>query len=102
MAVEIAFVGLMVVSAVVAMVVRRFRLPYTIALVLAGLLLGLLRPEGEQWQAFYSIHLEPEVLFAIFLPALLYEAALHVELSALSRNWKTIALLAVPVQELLR
>jgi len=95
-AVEIAFVGLMMVSAIVAMVVRRLRLPYTIALVLAGLLLGFVRPEGEQWQAFFSIHLDPEVLFAIFLPALLYEAAFHVELSELSRNWKTIAILAVP------
>lgn len=96
MAVEIGFVGLLVVSAVVAMVVRRLRLPYTIALVLAGLLLGVLRPEGEQWEAFFSIHLEPEVLFAIFLPALLYEAAFHVDLSDLSANWRTIALLAVP------
>lgn len=96
MAVEIAFVGLLLVAAVVAMVVRRLRLPYTIALVIAGLLLGLLRPTSPEWEPFYSIHLEPELLFAIFLPALLYEAALHVELAELFSNWKTIALLAVP------
>ena len=96
MVVEIGFVGLMVVSAVVAMAVRRLRLPYTIALVFAGLLLGALRPEGEHWEAFYSIHLEPEVLFAIFLPALLYEAAFHIDLGDLSANWKSIAILAVP------
>jgi CPA1 family monovalent cation:H+ antiporter len=96
MAVEIAFFGLLLVAAVVAMVVRRLRLPYTIALVLAGLLLGLLRPEGPEWEPFFSIHLDPEVLFAIFLPALLYEASLHIDLSELADNWKTITLLAVP------
>lgn len=96
MAVEIAFVGMMVVSAVVAMIARRLRLPYTIALVLVGLLLGGLRPEGEQWEPFFSIHLDPEVLFAIFLPALLYEAAFHVDLADLKANWKTISILAVP------
>lgn len=96
MAVEIAFIGMLVVSAIVAMVVRRLKLPYTVALVLVGLLLGALRPEGDQWQAFFSIHLSPELLFAIFLPALLYEAAFHIELAELKSNWRTIVTLAVP------
>jgi CPA1 family monovalent cation:H+ antiporter len=83
--------ALLLVAAVVGMGARRLRLPYTLALVLAGIGLGLL-PLPE----LRDVHLTPDLLLAIFLPALLFEAAYHVEFSKFRRNAGVIMLLAVP------
>jgi monovalent cation:H+ antiporter, CPA1 family len=93
---ETALMGLLVIAVAVAIVVRRFRLPYTVALVVAGLVLGAMRPMVPSLEALYGIRLSPDVLFAILLPGLLYEAAFHISLKDLRRNWRTIGLLAVP------
>ena len=68
---------------------RRLPLPYPVALVLAGLLVGSLH-------LFTAPHLTHELLFSIFLPGLLFEAAFHIELGQFWRNRLTIAGLAVP------
>ena len=77
------------VAAAVAIAARQFRVPYTVALVLTGLLLGILN-------LFTPPHLTKELLFSIFLPGLLFEAAFHIELREFWRNRVTIVALAVP------
>jgi CPA1 family monovalent cation:H+ antiporter len=80
---------LLLVAAAVALVARRLRLPYTVALVVAGLLLSaspLLHPPA----------LTKELLFAVFLPGLLFEAAFHLEAEEFWRNRLTIFSLALP------
>jgi CPA1 family monovalent cation:H+ antiporter len=80
---------LMLVGATVALVARRLRMPYTVALVVAGLLLSaspLLHPPG----------LTKELLFAVFLPGLLFEAAFHLDAGEFWRNRLTIFSLALP------
>ncbi len=86
---ETEFLGLLLVAMIVAMFARRFRFPYTIALVATGLVLGF-------FNLVSAIHLTPDLLFLIFLPVLLYEAAFHVELKDFLKNAKTIILFAVP------
>ncbi len=86
---EIAFVALFGVAAAVALMVRRLRVPYTVALVAAGLLLG-------HYKTIVAPHLTKELLYAIFLPGLLFEAAFHLEFSDFRRNKITILTLAVP------
>jgi CPA1 family monovalent cation:H+ antiporter len=83
------FIMLFIVATAVAIGVRRLRIPYTVALVLAGLLLGLshfLEPP----------HLTKSLLFSVFLPGLLFEAALHMDFEQFWRNRLTIISLAVP------
>ena len=63
---------LLVVAAGVAIVAQRFRLPYTVALVVSGLALGLVHMETGR-------RLSKELVFAVFLPALLFEAAFHLD-----------------------
>ena len=41
---EAIFIGLLLIAALVAIVVRRLRIPYTVALVVAGLLIATLSP----------------------------------------------------------
>ena len=80
---------LLLVAAAVALVARRVRLPYTVALVVAGLVLSaspLLHPPT----------LTKELLFAVFLPGLLFEAAFHLDAEEFWRNRLTIFSLALP------
>jgi CPA1 family monovalent cation:H+ antiporter len=77
------------VAAAVAIAVRQLHVPYTVALVLTGLALGILN-------LFAPPHLTKELLFSVFLPGLLFEAAFHIEFSEFWRNRLAIAALAVP------
>jgi CPA1 family monovalent cation:H+ antiporter len=87
--IETAFILLFVVATAVAIAARRMHLPYTVALVLAGLVLGAL-------QLFPAPHLTKTLLFSVFLPGLLFEAAFHVDFRALRGSLITITSLAVP------
>jgi monovalent cation:H+ antiporter, CPA1 family len=82
-------VVLFVVAAAVAIAARRLRVPYTVALVLAGLGLGALR-------LLEPPHLTRELLFTVFLPGLIFEAAFHIRWSSFRRNQFTILTLALP------
>jgi CPA1 family monovalent cation:H+ antiporter len=73
----------------VALVAGRLRLPYTLALVLVGLLLGSLG-------ALPELHLEPDLVLFIFIPALLFEGSWSIDVARLRGNWLAVLLLAVP------
>ncbi len=91
---EIAIIAMLVVASAVAMFARRFRLPYTVALVLAGLGMGVFRTQFSE--DLFSLHLSEELLMAVLLPALLFEAAFHVNLTEFRANIRAILLLALP------
>jgi len=80
---------LFVVATVVALVARRVRVPYTVALVVAGLALGATH-------VLDAPPLTKELLFTLFLPGLLFEAAFHLEVHEFRRDAVTLAALAVP------
>jgi CPA1 family monovalent cation:H+ antiporter len=86
--IEILILELLLIVSVVAVVVRRFRIPYTVGLVLAGLALSFRPP--------IKIELTPELILAILLPPLVFEAAFHLNIDKLRRNVGTILLLAIP------
>ena len=77
------------VATVVAIVTQRLRVPYTAALLLVGVALGGLHIVPLP-------HLTKELLFALFLPGLLFEAAYHLEVRELRENAWAIGALAVP------
>jgi len=86
---ETILILLFSVAAAVAIAVRQLQVPYTVALVLTGLGLGMLN-------LFTPPHLTKELLFSVFLPGLLFEAAFHIEFREFWRNRLAIASLAVP------
>jgi Na+:H+ antiporter len=86
---ETVFILLFIVASSVAIAARRLRVPYTVALVFAGLTLGSLH-------AFPAPHLTKELLFTVFLPGLLFEAAFHIESTDFWRNRIATISLAVP------
>lgn len=77
------------VAALVAMVSQRLRLPYTIALVVAGLAIGGLG-------MFEAPHLTKKILFLVVLPGLLFEAAYHMDFREFWSAKVTIFTLAIP------
>ncbi len=86
---EAIFTLLFVVATTVAIAARWLRMPYTVALVLAGLLLGAL-------DLLAPPHLTKDLLFSVFLPGLIFEAAYHLEFTEFWRNRLPIVSLAVP------
>ena len=86
---EIVVLALFCVATAVALIARRFKLPYTVALVLAGLALG-------SAHAFNPPHLTKDLLYAVFLPGLLFEAAFHLEFRRFWQNKLAVFSLAIP------
>ena len=80
---------LLIVSLVVVLIARQLRFPYTLALVLVGLLMGVL-------PFIPTVQFNPEVVLFVFIPALLFEGAWNISVTVLLKNWLAVLLLAVP------
>ena len=89
MSYESVILILFVIASAVAVVARRINLPYTIALVAVGLLLGALK-------LLHPPSLTQELLYTVFLPPLIFEAAIHLRASELWRDGWPIATLVIP------
>jgi CPA1 family monovalent cation:H+ antiporter len=78
---------LLLIAAVVAMLTRRLRLPYSVGLVAAGIILAFLpfAPRAV---------LTKELIFTALLPPLLFEVAYHIQWDQLRRNSPVIVVLA--------
>ncbi len=95
LAVEL-FAGLLLISCAVAIAVKRVRLPYTIALVLCGLVIAMIpRLTGVTFPLEGAV-LTSDLVFYLILPPLLFQGALNMQLDALRRNYRVILLLAIP------
>lgn len=86
---EEIIIGLLLVASLVAILVQRFRLPYTVGLVGIGL--------------FFAAIFEPldnpissEIILSLLVPPLIFEAAFHLRLEDLRRDLALILTLAVP------
>lgn len=85
---ETLIIELLLIVAVVAIVVQRLRIPYTVALVIVGLLIT--------FQETIRFELTPELILALFVPPLVFEAAFHIEVRRLRDSWVQLLVLAVP------
>jgi Na+/H+ antiporter len=82
------FVGLLLTVAVLALVARKFHIPYPILFVVGGLLLGWI-------PGLPKARLDPELVFLFFLPPLLFPAALFTSWRDFRANLRPISLLAI-------
>ena len=78
---------LLLVAAVVAMLTRRLRLPYSVGLVTAGIILAFM-PFAP------NIVLTKDLIFTALLPPLLFEAAFYISWNQLRRDFAVIFVLA--------
>jgi len=90
------FIWLMIAASAIAIVAERLRIPYTVALVLGGLLIGSLRLSSLDafGQNSHTNWLAPDVILLVFLPPLLFEASLRINFRELRAELVPILLLA--------
>lgn len=82
----IILIVLLMIATVVALVTQRLRIPYVAGLVLAGLPITDLLSR--------RLGLDPSLVLNLFLPILIFEAAINTDISRLRSTFKPIALLA--------
>ncbi len=89
-------IWLLIAASVIAVLAKHLRIPYTVCLVLGGLLLGavrlpLLAPlhagNRPEW-------LTSDVILILFLPALIFEGSVKLNLRDLMKDWAPLLLLA--------
>lgn len=68
----------------------KIRIPYPILLILAGLAIGFIPQLPD-------VELNPEIIFLIFLPPLLFDAAFNISAREFKTNFHTITTLAIPL-----
>lgn len=88
---------LLIAASLIWMAARKLRLPYTIALVFGGFLIDFFHlPIVEHLGGGDSSGwLTPDIIFMVFLPGLLFEAGININVRTLLDNLKPILLVAV-------
>lgn len=84
----IILIILLLIATIVALISQKLRISYVTGLVLAGL------PITEVFSR--RIGLDPSLVLNLFLPVLIFEAAINTDISRLRSTFKPIALLAGP------
>lgn len=89
--------SLLVVAAVALTVARRIHVPFTVAMLVSGFVLGQLVQWGPDVVGAYLVpSVSPELILFLFLPALIFEPAFQIDLRELRRNIAPVFTLAVP------
>ncbi|MDP8983795.1 MAG: sodium:proton antiporter [Pseudomonadota bacterium] len=78
---------LLLIASLVAIISRRLRMPYTVGLVLAGMGLYFSR-------LHFTVHLSKDLIFSVFLPPLVFEAALCIRWTDFKKDLPIISVLA--------
>ena len=86
---EEIIIGLLLIASLVAILVRRLRLPYTVGLVSIGLLISAVFEPLDN-------PISPDIILSLLVPPLIFEAAFHLRTEDLRRDLGLILLLAVP------
>jgi Na+:H+ antiporter len=88
---------LLIAASLIAMITKRLKVPYTVALVAGGFAIDIFRlpianvlGKGQQVQV-----LTPDIIMILFLPALLFESGININVRQLRENLIPILLLAV-------
>ncbi|MBW6452684.1 MAG: sodium:proton antiporter, partial [Methyloprofundus sp.] len=89
--------GLLLLAMVAASVCRHLAIPYTVLLVLLGLVVNFLATDSSVMGLldFKEFHLTPDLVLFVFLPALVFETALSLDARALLKNLIPVLVLAI-------
>ena len=85
---EVTVVTLLLIVTIIALIAKRTRMPYTVLLVLVGFLLS--------FQTYITLELTADVILFLFLPPLIFEAALAIQPRLLRSVLLPVTLLAIP------
>jgi CPA1 family monovalent cation:H+ antiporter len=87
-ATETVIIELLLVVSLVAVAIRSLRIPYTVALVIVGLLITS--------QQSIGLDLTSDLILALFVPPLIFDASFHLQFRQLREHLVPILVLAIP------
>jgi len=90
----LSIMTLLMIASLAALLKKKIPLPYSIILVILGVGVGLLADNIAGFEFIKHFQLTPEMVFYIFLPALIFESAYHLNLWHFRRSFKNIAFLS--------
>jgi monovalent cation:H+ antiporter, CPA1 family len=92
----ISLLALLLLASLAAVALRRLRFPYTIGLVLVGVVLAIAQNKLDFLEPMQLVRLTPDVVLYLFIPTLIFPAAVRLDLPLLKQNAYPILLLALP------
>ena len=93
---EIDILVLLAVACLTAIALKRVRFPYTVALLLLGIVLGWLGQTVADLDFLQTLTLSHDLILFVFVPPLIFESALNLDSRLLLRNLIPILTLAAP------
>jgi len=92
-----AIVTLMLIAAAILALTKRIKLPFSIVLVLVGIMLSLLaEQQPELARLLAKVDISPDLILYVFLPTLIFESAFNLDARQLKHDLWPVLLLAVP------
>lgn len=88
--------GLLTIAMVAAGLFRHFSIPYTVLLVVIGLGLSELTKTWHWLTPLQEFRLTPDLVFFVFLPALIFESGLSLDARQLIKDLAPVLTLAIP------
>jgi len=88
--------GLLTVAMLAAGVCHNLPIPYTVILVIIGIVLGSLARNDASMHALLDFQLTPDIVLFLFLPALIFESAFNLNARQLVKDLLPVLVLAVP------
>lgn len=83
-----AIIFLMALSIGMSSLSKKIKIPYPVLLMASGIAVGFI-------PGFHFIPIDPEVVFLIFLPPILYDAAFNISFQEFRSNINTISMMAI-------
>ncbi len=93
---QIDILVLLLVACLAAISFKRLRFPYTVGLVIVGLVLSFLARNIAALEVVNTFRLSEELILFIFVPPLIFESALNMDSRILLRNLTPVLILAAP------
>lgn len=88
--------AMLTIGVLISGLFSKLPVPYTVLLVVVGMVIGNLAEVWEPLAPVQQFHLSPELVFFVFLPALLFESGLSLNARQLGKDLLPVLMLAVP------
>ena len=91
-----AFIYIFFIAAATAIVLKKIKFPYTIGLVVVGIVFAAFTANNEHLQAIKDIHLNHDIILYLILPTLIFDAAVNIDGRMLLKDLIPVVALAAP------
>ncbi|MCG8378721.1 MAG: cation:proton antiporter, partial [Proteobacteria bacterium] len=92
----LVIMGLLTVAMIAAAICRNIPVPYTVFLVILGMVLGSIARSYPELGILLEFQLTPDLVLFLFLPALIFESAINLDARLLMKDLAPVLVLAIP------